>query len=112
MLGDRLGPLLLQFPYFSKNVFASRDPFEKLLRPFLKRWPKTFALPWRFATRTGSAGVKTYVFFNNHYAGFAPGSVKFFEELGKRIARVVLYVPRSRSEHLFRIFVFAEVQFS
>ncbi|HUC97089.1 MAG TPA: DUF72 domain-containing protein, partial [Candidatus Polarisedimenticolaceae bacterium] len=24
LLGDRLGPLLLQFPYFNKNTFASR----------------------------------------------------------------------------------------
>ena len=26
-------------------------------------------------------GVKTYAFFNNHYAGFAPGSIKQFEDL-------------------------------
>jgi uncharacterized protein YecE (DUF72 family) len=26
-------------------------------------------------------GVRTYAFFNNHYAGFAPGSVKAFEHL-------------------------------
>ena len=26
-------------------------------------------------------GVRTYAFFNNHYAGFAPGSVKLFEDL-------------------------------
>src|SRR4029077_2130568 len=41
-LGDRLGPLLLQFPYFNRNTFASRGPFEKLLRPFLKTLPKEF----------------------------------------------------------------------
>jgi len=29
-------------------------------------------------------GVKTYAFFNNHYAGFAPGSVKMFEDLWER----------------------------
>jgi uncharacterized protein YecE (DUF72 family) len=28
-----------------------------------------------------SKGIKTYAFFNNHYAGFAPGSVKLFEDL-------------------------------
>ena len=26
-------------------------------------------------------GIKTYAFFNNHYAGFAPGSIKQFEDL-------------------------------
>lgn len=29
-------------------------------------------------------GVKTYAFFNNHYAGFAPGSVKQFEDLWEK----------------------------
>ena len=42
LLGDRLGPLLLQFPYFNRNVFASREPFEKLLRPFLQALPNDF----------------------------------------------------------------------
>lgn len=41
-LGDKLGPLLLQFPYFNKNVFASREQFDKLLRPFLDGLPKGF----------------------------------------------------------------------
>ena len=31
ILGDRLGPLLLQFPYFNRNAFASRAQFDKLL---------------------------------------------------------------------------------
>jgi uncharacterized protein YecE (DUF72 family) len=41
-LGDKLGPLLLQFPYFNKNTFASREQFDKLLRPFLDGLPKEF----------------------------------------------------------------------
>jgi uncharacterized protein YecE (DUF72 family) len=41
-LGPKLGPLLLQFPYFNKNVFASREQFDKLLRPFLDVLPKGF----------------------------------------------------------------------
>lgn len=41
-LGDKLGPLLLQFPYFNKNTFASREQFDKLLRPFLDGLPKGF----------------------------------------------------------------------
>jgi uncharacterized protein YecE (DUF72 family) len=40
LLGDRLGPLPLQFPYFNRKL--SREPFERLLRPFLKTLPKEF----------------------------------------------------------------------
>jgi uncharacterized protein YecE (DUF72 family) len=163
LLGDRLGPLLMQFPYFNRNVFPSREPFEKLLKPFLKSLPREFKfaleirnkawISWDFlellrehsvafalvaqawmpridtlakaldlvtsdfayvrfigdrkaieaktlcwdklvedktpemAVWVGelkkivNRGVKTYAFFNNHYAGFAPGSVKQFEDL-------------------------------
>lgn len=163
LLGDRLGPLLLQFPYFNRNVFPSREPFEKLLKPFLAALPKEFRfvleirnknwLSWDFLEllrehrvafalvaqawmppidtlakaldlvtsdfayarfigdrkaieaktkrwdrliedktsemsvwvkelkKITDKGVKTYAFFNNHYAGFAPGSVKQFEDL-------------------------------
>ena len=42
ILGDKLGPLLLQFPYFNKNTFASREQFDKLLRPFLETLPRDF----------------------------------------------------------------------
>ena len=41
-LGEKLGPLLLQFPYFNKNIFASREHFDRLLRPFLSCLPKEF----------------------------------------------------------------------
>lgn len=167
LLGDRLGPLLLQFPYFNRNVFASREPFDRLLRPFLKSLPKDFNfaleirnknwLTWDFfellrehsvaftlvaqawmpgietlakaldpvtadfcyarfigdgkaiASKTQkwdklvedksaemniwsgelkkivSRGVRTYAFFNNHYAGFGPGSAKLFEELWQKV---------------------------
>ena len=167
LLAERLGPLLLQFPYFNRNTFASREPFEKLLRPFLQTLPKEFKfaleirnknwLSWDFlellrehsvafalvaqawmpridtlakaldlvtsdfayvrfiGDRKGieakttrwdkliedktpemtvwinelkkivGRGVKTYAFFNNHYAGFAPGSVKQFEDLWDKL---------------------------
>ncbi|HSK31365.1 MAG TPA: DUF72 domain-containing protein, partial [Candidatus Limnocylindria bacterium] len=166
LLGDRLGPLLLQFPYFNRNIFPSREPFEKLLRAFLATLPKDFKfalemrnknwITWDFLellrdnsvafalvaqawmpridnlakaldlvtsdfayarfigdrkdmeAKTGrwdkliedkspemavwvnelkkivNNGVKTYAFFNNHYAGFAPGSVQLFEDLWER----------------------------
>jgi len=168
LLGDRLGPLLLQFPYFNRNAFASREPFDKRLKPFLKTLPKEFHfaleirnknwISWDFLemlrdhsvaftlvaqawmpridtlakaldlqtadfvyvrfigdrkgieTKTKKwdkliedkteemtvwakelkkfvdKGVKTYAFFNNHYAGFAPGSVKQFEDLWERLS--------------------------
>lgn len=167
LLEERLGPLLLQFPYFNKTAFASRDQFDKLLRPFLKSLPKQFKfalelrnknwLSWDFlellrehsvgfaviaqawmpsidtlakavdivtgefcyarfiGDRQGmeaktdkwsqlvadkssemtvwaqelkkivAKGVRTYAFFNNHYAGFAPGSVKLFEYLFEQV---------------------------
>lgn len=41
-LGSRLGPLVLQFPYFSKKVFASREPFLERLDRFLSDLPVDF----------------------------------------------------------------------
>jgi len=39
LLGDKLGPLLLQFPYFNKDTFQTGDEFLALLKPFLKTLP-------------------------------------------------------------------------
>lgn len=39
-LGEKLGPLLIQFPYFHKDVFACADEFLARLRPFLRALPK------------------------------------------------------------------------
>ena len=47
-LGDKLGPLLLQFPYFNKKAFEKVDGFLDRLRPFLKALPKAY----RFALET------------------------------------------------------------
>jgi uncharacterized protein YecE (DUF72 family) len=41
-LGGRLGPLVLQFPYFSKKVFASEKPFMDRLDQFLGDLPGDF----------------------------------------------------------------------
>jgi uncharacterized protein YecE (DUF72 family) len=41
-LGEKLGPLLLQFPSFKQNVFPSRALFDERLRPFLKSLPGDF----------------------------------------------------------------------
>lgn len=39
-LGEKLGPLLLQFPYFHRDVFAGATEFVARLRPFLQTLPK------------------------------------------------------------------------
>jgi uncharacterized protein YecE (DUF72 family) len=39
-LGEKLGAILLQFPYFNKKVFATPAEFLGRLRPFLKKLPK------------------------------------------------------------------------
>ena len=38
-LGDKLGPLLLQFGFFNSSVFRGVDDFLARLRPFLKKLP-------------------------------------------------------------------------
>jgi uncharacterized protein YecE (DUF72 family) len=40
ILGDRLGLLLLQFPYFNREAFKTGDEFTARLKPFLKKLPK------------------------------------------------------------------------
>jgi uncharacterized protein YecE (DUF72 family) len=40
LLGDKLGPMLLQFPYFNKQKFAGLGAFLERLEPFLARLPK------------------------------------------------------------------------
>ena len=48
-LGEKLGIILLQFPYFSKNAFADGNEFLKRLAPFLEKLPQhpRFALEIR-----------------------------------------------------------------
>ena len=41
-LGMNAGPLLIQFPYFSKNVFTYRDVFFEILDGFLEDLPDNF----------------------------------------------------------------------
>lgn len=40
LLGEKLGPLLLQFPYFNKQKFRGVGFFLERLEPFLKQLPK------------------------------------------------------------------------
>lgn len=41
-LGPRLGPLVLQFPYFAKAIFPSSKPFMERLDRFLENLPQGF----------------------------------------------------------------------
>ncbi len=166
-LGDKLGPLLLQFPYFNKRAFRSADDFLAILEPFLDLLPRScrygvevrnrnwvdkpfldvlrkkraaLALidhPWMMpvqqlmgkmdvvttdftyirwlgdrkgieaktrhwdriivdragAMETWTAairqllkrGVRILGYFNNHYAGFAPGSIDLFYKVWKQV---------------------------
>jgi uncharacterized protein YecE (DUF72 family) len=163
LMGDKLGPLLVQFGYFNKTAFKSGKEFLARLEPFLKKLPKgyRFALEIRnkqwltaeffdllrahkvayalidqawmprvseifekfdpitadftyvrllgdrkgiekqtkvwdkvivdcsrelmgwvnVCQRTTRRGVTTYVYVNNHYAGFAPATVEQFQKL-------------------------------
>jgi uncharacterized protein YecE (DUF72 family) len=47
-LGEKLGALLLQFPYFNKKAFSSVDGFLERLAPVLKKLPEGY----RFALET------------------------------------------------------------
>jgi uncharacterized protein YecE (DUF72 family) len=40
LLGEKLGPMLLQFPYFNRSVFTSGAQFLARLKPFLAKLPK------------------------------------------------------------------------
>ncbi len=42
LLGDKLGPLMLQFPYFNRQKFRSLDFFLERLEPFLERLSKDY----------------------------------------------------------------------
>lgn len=42
LLGEKLGPLVLQFPYFNQRVFKSEGPFLERLDAFLGRLPAKF----------------------------------------------------------------------
>jgi uncharacterized protein YecE (DUF72 family) len=169
LMGDKLGPLLLQFGYFNRTVFRSSGDFLMRLEPFLKKLPKGYKfaveirnkswlskpffdllrahkvayalidqawmprvseifekfdpitadftyirllgdrkriekqtkiwdkvivdrsrelMSWvNVCQRAVKRGVSTYVYVNNHYAGFAPATVEQFKKLWKTAGR-------------------------
>jgi uncharacterized protein YecE (DUF72 family) len=42
LLGEKLGPILFQFPYFNKKAFADGAAFMERLAPFVKKLPKGY----------------------------------------------------------------------
>ncbi len=42
LLGEKLGPILFQFPYFNKKAFADGAAFLDRLAPFVKKLPKGY----------------------------------------------------------------------
>jgi uncharacterized protein YecE (DUF72 family) len=172
LLGDKLGPLLLQFPYFNKQAFPQAEDFLVRLSGFLDQLPaghaysvelrnkywinarlldllrqKNISLalidhPWMtpidrllakqdvvtadfayirwLGDRKGieektrswdkiiidrtsemetwipiilkllKRGIRILGFFNNHYAGFAPGSIKHFHAVWERMGAFCL----------------------
>jgi uncharacterized protein YecE (DUF72 family) len=167
LLGDKLGPLLIQFPYFNKQAFAQPEDFLARLEPFLKKLPSGYSFavevrnkgwigarfldvlrarnvalalidhPWMtpidqlmkkldpvtadftyirwLGDRKGieertrhwdriivnresemetwvpaidkllERRLRIYAYFNNHYAGFAPGSLALFFQVWERL---------------------------
>ncbi len=176
LLGDKLGPVLFQFPYFNRQAFPHVDEFLARLGPFLAKLPSGFKFvvevrnkgwlserlleilrerkmalalldhPWMptitqlaekldpitaeftyirwLGDRKGIEEKTThwnqvivdrevemevwvpairrllarrlivYGYFNNHYAGFAPGSISLFYEVWRRTERPMDAVAR------------------
>ncbi len=169
LLGEKLGPLLIQLPYFNRKAFARPEEFLARLEPFLAKLPadRSFALeirnkswiserlldllrerkialalidhPWmtpanqllsKFDLVTADFAyirwlgdrkgieeetkhwdrllidrarememwipamrrllerrITLYAYFNNHYAGYAPGSIALFHEVWERMSK-------------------------
>jgi uncharacterized protein YecE (DUF72 family) len=69
-LGARLGPLLLQFPYFNKSVFRGLGFFLERLIPFLENLPKGYK--WAVEIRNKNwLGEKFYSVLREHGVALA-----------------------------------------
>jgi uncharacterized protein YecE (DUF72 family) len=69
-LGDKLGPFLLQFPYFNKSVFSSSALFFQRLSDFLQELPR----PFQWVVEIRNKSWLTPAFFSilrDHKAAYA-----------------------------------------
>ena len=64
LMGDKLGPLLFQFPYFNRQKFRGVGFFLERLEPFLRRLPKGYQWAVEVRTRTGFQESCTQSFGN------------------------------------------------
>ncbi|HET7100746.1 MAG TPA: DUF72 domain-containing protein [Terriglobia bacterium] len=70
LLGDKLGPLLLQFPYFNKQKFRDLGSFLERLEPFLAGLPKDHK--WVVEVRNrGWLSEKLYAVLRKHGVALA-----------------------------------------
>ncbi|MDZ4772623.1 MAG: DUF72 domain-containing protein [Planctomycetota bacterium] len=59
-LGPKAGPLVMQFPYFNREAFASEAPFLERLAPYLEALPKDF----RYGVEVRNKNWLTRAFFD------------------------------------------------
>jgi uncharacterized protein YecE (DUF72 family) len=52
LLEDKLGPLLLQFPYFNRQAFARPEDFLARLKPFLAKLPSGYSFAVELRNKT------------------------------------------------------------
>ena len=70
LLGDKLGPLLFQFPYFNKQKFRGLGFFLERLEPWLKKLPKNYQ--WVVEVRNkGWVSEKLYSVLRRHGVALA-----------------------------------------
>jgi len=86
LLGDRLGPLLFQFPYFNSEVFQSGAQFLSRLKAFFKKLPKgkKFAIEirnkWWIKPKFLDVLREHNVAFVLQDQSWMPGPAKLFEK--------------------------------
>ena len=68
-LAEKLGVILLQFPYFNKKTFAKGDDFLLRLKPFLEKLPQhpRFALEIRINSGSGRRSSTCCVNTTSHW---------------------------------------------
>lgn len=70
LLGEKLGPLLFQFPYFNRQKFRGLGFFLERLEPFLKRLPKDYK--WVVEVRNRNwLSEKLYTILRRHGVALA-----------------------------------------
>lgn len=97
LLGDKLGPLLLQFPYFNKQAFRDLGFFLERLEPFLNILPKQYQ--WTVEIRNKAwLSEKLYALLRAHGVALAlvdqawmPRPQEYFD-IGDPITAVFTYI--------------------